>query len=289
MSLLEKVRNKKVAAMQDRMSFCEQYMKNEIGHELFKLAQGNYEFREYLFGDSEIKLPFGGIRGKGPLPVLDYLCWVQFCKNSMVPIYPFKKEIVWDNYSTYLKTTSWRGKTFDVRRGHECHLCENTIGVLINNNIEPLPMHTHHLTYMNIYNELPHELISLCSACHKFIHRLSKIDVFSFLSPYYPHAEDSINLILKFIKNISKKLIRENQAVIDSLIYDGRNGDVYPEWYEGYLPAEKEYTAYSHLLGRYEDSIGYVDKKLGLLEVNDQICAFKPVVFKDIVDITGVI
>lgn len=64
-------------------------------------------------------------------------------------------------YELYLQSPEWGQKRLAVR--------ERCLGVC--ERCRTLPQqHTHHLTYINRYNEPLEDLQGVCRACHKFIH-----------------------------------------------------------------------------------------------------------------------
>lgn len=65
------------------------------------------------------------------------------------------------HYLEYLASPAWRARvTLMVENaGNRCERC----GV-------EAELHVHHLTYRNLYNELPRDLVVLCSGCHRRAH-----------------------------------------------------------------------------------------------------------------------
>lgn len=65
------------------------------------------------------------------------------------------------NYDEYLQSESWKSKRKVIlnRDNHTCQSC-----------LSERATQVHHLTYDRKYNELPNDLVSLCSDCHREIH-----------------------------------------------------------------------------------------------------------------------
>ena len=65
-------------------------------------------------------------------------------------------------YRKYLLSDEWAQIRIDLfnHRGKQCELC------LSKNKLE-----VHHLTYKNIFNEEPEDLMILCKSCHKKQHK----------------------------------------------------------------------------------------------------------------------
>lgn len=68
-----------------------------------------------------------------------------------------------NKYHKYLLSDEWANLKIDLfkKRGKICERC------LSNDKI-----HVHHLTYKNIFNEDPKDLLILCSKCHKKEHKI---------------------------------------------------------------------------------------------------------------------
>lgn len=66
-------------------------------------------------------------------------------------------------YQNYLLSNEWAQLKIDIyeARGRKCEQCGNT-----------RQLHIHHLTYKNIYNEEPEDLIILCKPCHEKEHNI---------------------------------------------------------------------------------------------------------------------
>lgn len=66
-----------------------------------------------------------------------------------------------DKYKAYLKSDEWAQLKIDLfnHRGRSCERCSSKSSLAV-----------HHLTYDNIYNEEPEDLIILCGLCHAKTH-----------------------------------------------------------------------------------------------------------------------
>lgn len=66
-----------------------------------------------------------------------------------------------EKYRKYLKSDEWAQLKIDLfeLRGYSCEKCPNK-----------KRLDVHHLTYENIYNEEPEDLIILCKKCHNKAH-----------------------------------------------------------------------------------------------------------------------
>lgn len=67
------------------------------------------------------------------------------------------------SYHKYLLSPKWRNIRTDIlnERGHNCEKCG-----------EKKNLQIHHLTYKNIFNEKPEDLMILCRSCHRKEHGL---------------------------------------------------------------------------------------------------------------------
>ena len=72
-------------------------------------------------------------------------------------------------YATYLKSKEWIDLKIDLitTRGQRCEKCRK-------DKKSPTLLQIHHLTYKNIFNESPEDLMILCSRCHRIEHGLIK-------------------------------------------------------------------------------------------------------------------
>ena len=70
-----------------------------------------------------------------------------------------------DEYKNYLLSSEWLNLKIDIfaKRGRKCERCNRTHKLSI-----------HHLTYDNIFNENPDDLIILCEKCHMKEHNIIK-------------------------------------------------------------------------------------------------------------------
>jgi len=77
-------------------------------------------------------------------------------KKVKRPINDFKAK-----YKDYLLSNEWIAIKIDIyqKRGRQCEQCGNKTKLQI-----------HHLTYDNIFNEEPSDLLILCESCHKEKH-----------------------------------------------------------------------------------------------------------------------
>lgn len=80
------------------------------------------------------------------------------------------KKIKTDNrekYKLYLCSREWNVRVRDVRKrsGNICERCKINKGG-----------HTHHLTYLRLYDEKLTDLMDLCEGCHSFISAKSDVD-----------------------------------------------------------------------------------------------------------------
>lgn len=66
-----------------------------------------------------------------------------------------------NKYKKYLLSKEWAQLKVDLfdYRGRICEKCSSKYN-----------LHVHHLTYKNIFNEEPEDLIILCDKCHKTAH-----------------------------------------------------------------------------------------------------------------------
>lgn len=64
-------------------------------------------------------------------------------------------------YYRYLKSEKWLKIRLDLYqiRGKKCEVCQSTKCIQV-----------HHLTYKNVFNEEPSDLILLCESCHEKEH-----------------------------------------------------------------------------------------------------------------------
>ena len=69
-----------------------------------------------------------------------------------------------EKYYTYLKSNEWLQIKLDLYelRGKQCEVCESKRNVQV-----------HHLTYKNVFNEEPEDLILLCRKCHEKEHDIN--------------------------------------------------------------------------------------------------------------------
>jgi 5-methylcytosine-specific restriction endonuclease McrA len=68
-------------------------------------------------------------------------------------------------YKLYLRTKKWKEKKKALikLRGRLCEICASTKRLEI-----------HHLSYQNLFNEPPEDLLILCPTCHKKQHGIKK-------------------------------------------------------------------------------------------------------------------
>jgi len=73
-------------------------------------------------------------------------------------------------YAQYLKSKEWINLKIDLisMRGQKCEKCGK-------HKKSPTLLQIHHLTYKNIFNESPEDLMILCSRCHRIEHGLIKV------------------------------------------------------------------------------------------------------------------
>lgn len=66
-------------------------------------------------------------------------------------------------YSAYLKTPHWRALRREIlaRDNHRCRECKSTEHVEV-----------HHLAYERLGHERGEDLVTLCSRCHRTVHRM---------------------------------------------------------------------------------------------------------------------
>lgn len=70
----------------------------------------------------------------------------------------------YEKYRKYLKSKKWRSFSGRIKaqRNHTCEICGvKKMG---------LDLHTHHLTYDRLFDELPEDVQILCNMCHKKVH-----------------------------------------------------------------------------------------------------------------------
>jgi len=73
------------------------------------------------------------------------------------------------SYSDYLNSVHWLYlKKKYLNEFKVCQLCQDNA-----------KLELHHITYLNVGNELPKDLILLCRSCHQFAHSLPKNEVLS--------------------------------------------------------------------------------------------------------------
>jgi len=72
-------------------------------------------------------------------------------------------------YAEYLRSKEWTDLKIDLitARGQKCEKCGNQ-------KKSPTQLQVHHITYKNIFNESPEDLMILCSYCHRLEHGLVK-------------------------------------------------------------------------------------------------------------------
>ena len=80
--------------------------------------------------------------------------WLNYLDNK-------KKKKPSRNYRKYLKSDEWAQLKIDLfnYRGKSCEKCGNK-----------KRLEVHHLTYKNVFNEEPEDLIILCRKCHQKEH-----------------------------------------------------------------------------------------------------------------------
>lgn len=68
------------------------------------------------------------------------------------------------NYHAYIRSQDWIDKSNKAKKraGYRCQLCNAPEG--------EVTLNTHHRTYERLGNEIPSDLIVLCSDCHKTHH-----------------------------------------------------------------------------------------------------------------------
>ena len=71
-------------------------------------------------------------------------------------------------YKNYIQSKEWFDMKIDLLqiRGCKCEICQIAKS--------PCKIQMHHITYKNLYNESPNELMLLCNKCHMKIHGLIK-------------------------------------------------------------------------------------------------------------------
>lgn len=86
------------------------------------------------------------------------------------------------NKHQYLNSPQWASKRkLALARAHyHCEMCHAETN-----------LHVHHITYRNLYNELPSDIIALCPSCHTLVHDThgypkSVADYDSFYGPPLP-------------------------------------------------------------------------------------------------------
>lgn len=67
-------------------------------------------------------------------------------------------------YNKYLKSSKWRSfrKKIIEDRNYQCQRCRNKFGTK--------SLQIHHITYQQIFNETPEDVLLLCKGCHKKEH-----------------------------------------------------------------------------------------------------------------------
>ena len=70
-------------------------------------------------------------------------------------------------YDEYLQSERWQKKRQEAPKfwGYKCALCYSSE-----------KLHVHHRTYYRLGNELPTDVIVLCSSCHDRHHEVLKVD-----------------------------------------------------------------------------------------------------------------
>ncbi len=77
-----------------------------------------------------------------------------------------EKTVKTSEYDKYLQSEEWKNKSsYEKQQNPNCSIC-NRKGVL----------HVHHRTYVRCGKEEKHDLIVLCSDCHKLFHDHYKYD-----------------------------------------------------------------------------------------------------------------
>lgn len=86
----------------------------------------------------------------------------QYLENERKAGVEKRNEEFWTNYDKYLKTEEWKRRRELVfkRDNNTCQACL----------VRPATQ-VHHLTYKRIFNEPLFDLVSICTACHKEIHK----------------------------------------------------------------------------------------------------------------------
>ena len=74
-----------------------------------------------------------------------------------------------EKYKKYLSSKTWANIKIELilHRGPFCQVCRKKK--------HPLKLDVHHLTYENIFNENPEDLMLLCKVCHQVEHGIIKI------------------------------------------------------------------------------------------------------------------
>lgn len=99
----------------------------------------------------------------------------------MANVNDFTKWSPTKKYREYIASPEWRKKREHaiVRAGFVCQNCK----------VSKRELEVHHLTYRNLGNESPHELIVLCHSCHKMADEKRRRDVYRRLITQYGAAE----------------------------------------------------------------------------------------------------
>jgi len=65
------------------------------------------------------------------------------------------------DYRDYLRSTWWKNRRFQALNdvGRQCQLCNSEVDLQV-----------HHLSYENLGNEKPKDLLISCEVCHKLTH-----------------------------------------------------------------------------------------------------------------------
>ena len=78
------------------------------------------------------------------------------------------------NYHAYIKSPEWAATRDDALHRAHCY-CEFCGWQTPDPHLPPWwKLHVHHLTYRNLGNEQPEDLIVLCSSCHHDVHHYPK-------------------------------------------------------------------------------------------------------------------
>lgn len=110
---------------------------------------------------------------------------------------------------------------FKFRRRDYCFCCDGGDGIVL-----------HHLTYENVPEEQPEDLISVCGRCHGRLHSMDRGDV--------PLLDSHIVLRKELHPDESEEVIRELfQQNIEQFIYKYSLPDGEFSWYDTYMSIQR--------------------------------------------------